>query len=142
MPTGPGKYDDLCTVAREAAKAQAVVLIVLNGKHGSGFSVQSHAPLTPSVLAETLSGLVEEVRASDDNARPMSTHQKAAYALLSIGKAAGALSHEDVRQDVIASAQRGELNLQYLVSLRDRLDAVLKAASANGLDITTKDAAA
>jgi hypothetical protein len=37
---GPGKYDDACTAAREATEAAGVILIVLGGQHGSGFSVQ------------------------------------------------------------------------------------------------------
>lgn len=37
---GPGKYDDLCTHVREAAKAQGAVVIIINGEHGQGFSVQ------------------------------------------------------------------------------------------------------
>ena len=41
MALGPGKYDDLATQAREQAKARAVVLIVVDGSKGSGFSVQA-----------------------------------------------------------------------------------------------------
>jgi hypothetical protein len=41
MPVGPGKYDDLATLVREQADAKAVVVIVLGGTAGSGFSVQS-----------------------------------------------------------------------------------------------------
>ncbi len=37
---GPGKYDRLCTLVRERAKARGAVVIVLRGEHGSGFSVQ------------------------------------------------------------------------------------------------------
>jgi hypothetical protein len=39
MALGPGKYDDICTRAREEAQALACVVMVLGGKHGSGFSV-------------------------------------------------------------------------------------------------------
>jgi hypothetical protein len=38
---GPGKYDDVCTFARIAARADGAVLMVCNGRHGSGFSVQA-----------------------------------------------------------------------------------------------------
>lgn len=41
MPVGPGKYDDVCTQARAQASAQGTVLIVINGRLGSGFSVQA-----------------------------------------------------------------------------------------------------
>jgi hypothetical protein len=40
MSIGPGKYDALCTAAREAAQAQGVILIVLGGKYGQGFCCQ------------------------------------------------------------------------------------------------------
>lgn len=41
---GPGKYDELCTLARERAKAVCVALIVIGGEKGIGFSVQSLDP--------------------------------------------------------------------------------------------------
>jgi hypothetical protein len=40
---GPGKYDAETTVVRERIGATAVVLIVVDGKAGSGFSVQAPA---------------------------------------------------------------------------------------------------
>ena len=40
---GPGKYDDLCTEAREQAEALLVAVMVMGGKRGSGFSVQATA---------------------------------------------------------------------------------------------------
>ena len=36
----PGKYDELCTLARVSAEAAGAALIIINGKHGGGFSVQ------------------------------------------------------------------------------------------------------
>jgi hypothetical protein len=56
---GPGKYDDLATVAREAAEADAVILIVLGGKHGSGFAVQAHGFAREEVEAKLVSFLRE-----------------------------------------------------------------------------------
>lgn len=41
MPVGPGKYDDLCTYVREEAEAEGVLLIVINGNKGHGFSCQA-----------------------------------------------------------------------------------------------------
>ena len=46
MPLGPGKYDDLCTDVRTRAHAEGVVVIVLNGERGSGFSVQADLDTT------------------------------------------------------------------------------------------------
>jgi hypothetical protein len=37
---GPGKYDDACTLAREQTQAKMTILMVIEGVHGSGFSVQ------------------------------------------------------------------------------------------------------
>lgn len=39
MAEGPGKYDDLVTLVREKTGAAGVLLIVLDGNKGSGFSV-------------------------------------------------------------------------------------------------------
>jgi hypothetical protein len=52
---GPGKYDDLATEARERAKAQGAILIVIQGEHGSGFSCQATLQVTlelPKMLRE------------------------------------------------------------------------------------------
>jgi hypothetical protein len=46
MALGPGKYDDLCTKAREEAGAAGCILIIFDGKSGHGFSAQ----LPPGVL--------------------------------------------------------------------------------------------
>ena len=62
MPIGPGKYDKYCTEVRENARAQAVVLIVLNGARGSGFSVQASSELDPPVLADLLQHVVNQMR--------------------------------------------------------------------------------
>lgn len=40
MALGPGKYDDLCTEAREKAGAAGAALILWGGPGGDGFSVQ------------------------------------------------------------------------------------------------------
>ncbi len=58
----PGKYDDLCTMAREAAQADGVVLMVINGKSGSGLSVQV-SPEMAFQLPDTLEELAKAMRA-------------------------------------------------------------------------------
>jgi hypothetical protein len=40
MAVGPGKYDKVATDARTQTKAQGVILIVVGGEHGDGFSAQ------------------------------------------------------------------------------------------------------
>jgi hypothetical protein len=63
MAIGPGKYDEECTRARVATGAVGVVLIVIEGKRGSGFSVQVHdvADLQPGVLANMLRTVADEL---------------------------------------------------------------------------------
>jgi len=41
MAIGPGKYDDLCTTVRESVEADAALVIIINGRKGSGFSLQT-----------------------------------------------------------------------------------------------------
>ncbi len=53
----PGKYDELCTYVRELAHAEGVILIVINGVNGSGFSIQApkealeKLPVTLEIIA-------------------------------------------------------------------------------------------
>jgi hypothetical protein len=51
---GPGKYDGVCSLAREATEGKAVVLIVLDGNRGSGFSVQAESLGITSSLSALL----------------------------------------------------------------------------------------
>jgi len=44
---GPGKYDQLCTEAREKAKAHGALLIIIEGAIGWGFACQC----SPEILA-------------------------------------------------------------------------------------------
>lgn len=61
MALGPGKYDGLCSTTRIAADADAVALIVLNGTHGSGFSIQSHGPDVMLMLPELLRHMADHI---------------------------------------------------------------------------------
>jgi len=63
MPTGPGKYDAEATAARESAQAGAVVLLVLDGVHGSGFSVQVISPGVLERLPGLLRSMADEIQA-------------------------------------------------------------------------------
>lgn len=58
---GPGKYDDACTDAREATRAVACVLIVLEGDKGNGFSVQTLEPALLPVLPALLRQVADEI---------------------------------------------------------------------------------
>lgn len=57
----PGKYDDLCTMVREAAEAEGVLLIVINGNKGGGFSVQG-TPLVILSVPDMLEFTASEIR--------------------------------------------------------------------------------
>lgn len=57
MSHGPGKYDHLATLVREKAQARGVILIVVDGDQGMGFSVQTSdfevLALLPAILRST-----------------------------------------------------------------------------------------
>jgi hypothetical protein len=67
--TGPGKYDPICTKAREDAKAGCALLIILDGEHGHGFSAQftdhSYVELLPATLREVAKQIERNVRTID-----------------------------------------------------------------------------
>lgn len=62
MATGAGRYDEAATTAREATKARGVALIVIQGEHGSGFSVQMDVA-GMVVLPDMLEDMAREIRA-------------------------------------------------------------------------------
>ena len=49
MALGPGKYDDLATYVRTQARAAGVIVLVIEGDRGGGFSVQATAEVTASL---------------------------------------------------------------------------------------------
>jgi hypothetical protein len=58
MAIGPGKYDALCSDARQAAEAMAAILVIFEGNKGSGFSVQAPLEVTallPAILRNVAS---------------------------------------------------------------------------------------
>ena len=56
MSVGPGKYDAVATLAREHTGAVAVILCVIEGRYGNGFSVQTQdqllLPHVPALLRQ------------------------------------------------------------------------------------------
>jgi len=60
MAWGPGKYDEALTLARKKSKATAALLIVLDGEHGPGFSVQGQLD-TLVALPEILRMVAKEI---------------------------------------------------------------------------------
>jgi hypothetical protein len=63
MAFGPGKYDDLCTLVRERAKAHGAIVIVIGGEHGYGFSCQADLRTTLK-LPEMLEDIAKQIRES------------------------------------------------------------------------------
>jgi hypothetical protein len=62
-----GKYKHLADIARISAEADAVVLVVINGNDGSGFSVQAESginELLPSILRRLADDISGQVSAS------------------------------------------------------------------------------
>jgi len=51
---GPGKYDDLTSAMRLATEAEAIAVIVVGGKLGSGFSCQALHPEMLPVMANAM----------------------------------------------------------------------------------------
>ncbi len=61
MPVGPGRYDQETTRVRESLQAAGVILIVIEGKHGSGFSCQAPAG-TVLTVPELLEDVARKIR--------------------------------------------------------------------------------
>jgi len=66
---GPGKYDDLATLTRKAAEAEAVVLIIANGLLGNGFSVQAIDPAFVHALPDMLETMAKQIREDISNGK-------------------------------------------------------------------------
>jgi len=60
MPIGPGKYDDLCTSVREKTGG-SVLLIVVGGERGPGFSCQADLE-TMKMLPDMLEHVAKQIR--------------------------------------------------------------------------------
>ncbi len=61
MAAGPGKYDEMCVKALVETEATCVVLIVLGGKDGSGFSVNSIDASVPDLLPKMLRQVADQI---------------------------------------------------------------------------------
>lgn len=61
MPQGPGKYDELATLVLERAEAAGVVVIIVGGTKGAGFSVQVTDPRLLGGLSSVLRQVADEI---------------------------------------------------------------------------------
>lgn len=64
---GPGKYDKACTQARKDTGAHTIILIVLGGKEGEGFSVQSKIPGANLFLPQLLREVAKRIETIETN---------------------------------------------------------------------------
>lgn len=62
---GPGKYDAEATAAREATGAEGVLLIVINGRKGGGFSAQL-SPTLMLLVPSILRSVAEQIEQSHE----------------------------------------------------------------------------
>ena len=60
MALGPGKYDGLATLVRDGTKADGVIVIVIGGSKGGGFSVQATGEVT-AMLPALLRKLADDI---------------------------------------------------------------------------------
>jgi hypothetical protein len=68
MAMGPGKYDDVATMARKMSNALGVIVVILGGNKGNGFSLQAiHQNETflknvPKILREMADQIENDVK--------------------------------------------------------------------------------
>lgn len=62
MPTGPGKYDSICTLVRETSHARAAIVIIIGGNQGTGYSLQTEMELSAIAMATILEEIATEIR--------------------------------------------------------------------------------
>lgn len=60
MAKGPGKYDDVCTMARQKTGGE-VLLLVIGGNKGTGFALQT-TMATKVMLPDVLEQLAAQIR--------------------------------------------------------------------------------
>ena len=67
MTEGPGKYDDVATIVRVATMSKAVIVVVFEGKFGSGFSVQSEGGDITKEMPYILRQMAEQIEKDFEN---------------------------------------------------------------------------
>ena len=64
MAIGPGIYNDVCTQVRIQTQARGVIVIIIDGEKGTGFSCQADL-LTMIQLPEMLEHVAEDIRSDE-----------------------------------------------------------------------------
>lgn len=65
MAEGPGKYDDLCSLVRIGSEGKVVLVMVIEGNKGSGFSVQADKELAPGAIADLMMNLARVIKKNE-----------------------------------------------------------------------------
>jgi hypothetical protein len=61
MSHGAGKYDALATYVRKTSGGSAVLVMVLDGHQGEGFSVQADSPKLLAMMPSMLRAVAEQL---------------------------------------------------------------------------------
>lgn len=61
MPTGPGKYDHECVEVLVATGAQCVIVAVVGGVHGNGFSMNALDPRYEKLMPAMLRAMADQI---------------------------------------------------------------------------------
>lgn len=69
MPQGPGKYDAACTLVRDLTEAEGIILVVLRGTLGDGFSCQFVNPVDSLLLPRILREIAEQIERTQIESR-------------------------------------------------------------------------
>ena len=67
MAQGPSKYDKECTLVRESASAKVALIIVIGGDRGDGFAMQAGTDVPPSVVAQMLRNVADQIDRAVEN---------------------------------------------------------------------------
>lgn len=63
MPAGPGRYTAECARARIQAQAETAILLIINGRLGDGFEVQTTNHEMQSALPALLRSMADQIEA-------------------------------------------------------------------------------
>jgi hypothetical protein len=69
MTIGPGKYDELATIVRSYTKAPGVMVVVMGGAQGSGFSCQFEHPAFLKRVPELLRQMADTIEKDEKEQR-------------------------------------------------------------------------
>lgn len=75
MPLGPGKYDDVTTAILLDLEASGVLVGVIGGKRGSGFSISLASPSMAPVVVSVLRSIADELEGTQSQLESLESGQ-------------------------------------------------------------------